>query len=79
MEEILGGIAILNALVFVGIQLKENTKATKSSTATVTIDTMTNGYVTTGASEETSSSFYRILADPESSYLWCERPTSIWS
>lgn len=42
LVEVLGGVAILISLVFVGIQLKENTKATRSSTATATIDTMTN-------------------------------------
>ena len=66
LVEILGGLAILISLVFVGIQLKENTKATRSSTATATIDTMTNWYVTMGASEETSKSFYRFLSNPES-------------
>jgi uncharacterized membrane protein len=66
LVEVLGGIAILISLVFVGIQLKENTKATRSSTATATIDTMTNWYVTMGANAETSASFYRFLANPES-------------
>ena len=41
-------------------------KATRSSTAAATIDTMTNWYVTMGASEETSRSFYRFLSNPES-------------
>ena len=66
LVEILGGIAILISLVFVGIQLKENTKATRSSTATATIDTMTNWYVAMGTDEEASKGFYRFLADPES-------------
>lgn len=52
-------------MVFVGIQLKENTKATRSSTATATIDTMTNWYVTMGTNAETSAGFYRFLANPE--------------
>ena len=64
--EILGGLGILISLVFVGIQLKENTAATRSSTATATIDTMTNWYVTMGSNGETSKSFYRFLEDPES-------------
>ncbi|MGB5377845.1 hypothetical protein [Muriicola sp.] len=66
LVEVLGGIGILISLVFVGIQLKENTKATRSSTATATIDTMTNWYVTMGTNAETSASFYRFLEDPES-------------
>ena len=66
LVEVLGGIAILISLAFVGIQLKENTKATRSSTATATIDTMTNWYVAMGTNGEASASFYRFLEDPES-------------
>jgi hypothetical protein len=64
--EILGGIAILISLLFVGIQLKENTKATRSSTATATIGTMTDWYVTMGTDAEASEAFWRFLANPES-------------
>ncbi|MFC4720968.1 hypothetical protein ACFO5O_01435 [Geojedonia litorea] len=64
--EILGGIAILISLIFVGIQLKDNTKATRSSTATATIGTMTDWYVTMGTNAETSASFWRFLSDPDS-------------
>lgn len=66
LVEVLGGIAILISLVFVGIQLRENTKATRSATATATIETMNNWYVTMGTNAEASASFYRFLADPES-------------
>ena len=65
LAEIIGGIAILISLLFVGIQLKENTKATRAATATATIDTMTNWYVTLGTDEESSSGFWRFLANPE--------------
>lgn len=64
--EILGGVAILISLIFVGIQLKANTKATRSSTATATIGTMTDWYVTMGTNAEASASFWRFLANPES-------------
>ena len=64
--EILGGIAILISLIFVGIQLKENTKATRSSTATATIGTMTDWYVTMGTNAEASSGFWKFLSNPES-------------
>ena len=37
VAEIFGGIAILISLIFVGFQFKENTKATRSATATSTI------------------------------------------
>lgn len=64
--EIFGGVAILISLIFVGIQLREHTKATRSSTATATIETMTNWYVTMGTDKEASKSFYQFNADPDS-------------
>ena len=64
--EILGGVAILISLIFVGIQLKDNTKATRSSTATATIGTMTDWYVTMGTNSEASSTFWKFLSDPNS-------------
>ena len=42
VAEIFGGIAILNSLIFVGIQFKENTKATRSATALATVSEMTS-------------------------------------
>jgi len=66
LTEILGGIAILISLILVIIQLRENTKATRSSTATAIIGTMTDWYVTMGSDRETSVSFYRFLTNPES-------------
>ena len=66
MAEIFGGLAILISLLFVGIQLKENTEATRSSTATSTIGTMTDWYVTMGTDAEASRSFWKFLAEPDS-------------
>lgn len=66
IAEILGGIAILISLLFVGIQLRENTKATRASTATSTIEVMSNWYITMGTDEESSASFWRFLSNPES-------------
>jgi len=66
LTEILGGIAILVSLIIVIIQLRENTKATRSATATAIIGTMTDWYVTIGSDSETSRAFYQFLTDPES-------------
>jgi len=64
--EIFGGVAVLISLLFVGVQLRENTKATRSSTATATISNISEWYVTMGTDGESSASFWRFLADPES-------------
>lgn len=66
IAEIFGGVAVLISLLFVGVQLKESTKATRSSTAAATISNISDWYVTMGTDEESSASFWRFLADPES-------------
>jgi hypothetical protein len=42
ITEIVGGIAIVISLLFVGMQFKENTKATRSATALATVSEMTS-------------------------------------
>ena len=51
VAEIFGGIAILISLIFVGIQFKENTKATRSATALATVSEMTSWYSNIGNSD----------------------------
>lgn len=65
IAEIFGGIAILISLIFVGIQFKENTKATKSANATATVAAMANWYVEIGNNSESSELFYNFMADPD--------------
>ena len=66
IAEIFGGIAILISLIFVGIQFKDNTKATRSATATATISTMASWYSDIGNNEQSSILFYKFLATPDS-------------
>ena len=63
--EIFGGIAILISLIFVGIQFKENTKATKSANASATVATLANWYVEIGNNNASSDLFYNFMADPD--------------
>lgn len=64
--EIFGGIAILISLIFVGIQFKENTKATRSATALATVSEMTSWYSNIGNSERGSYIFWNFLSNPDS-------------
>jgi len=66
ITEIVGGIAILVSLIFVGAQFKENTKATKSATATQTVATMTTWYSSIGNNVESATLFWKFMAQPES-------------
>ena len=57
VAEIFGGIAILISLIFVGFQFKENTKATRSATATSTIASMSSWYSNLGNNQQSSLLF----------------------
>ncbi|WNH13296.1 hypothetical protein [Thalassobellus suaedae] len=66
VAEIFGGVAIFISLIFVGFQFKENTKATRSSTATATISAMASWYADIGNNQQSSELFYKFLATPDS-------------
>ncbi|WP_455170310.1 hypothetical protein [Aegicerativicinus sediminis] len=65
ITEIVGAIAIVISLIFVGIQFTENTKATKSATAASTVATISSWYNELGNNQQSSSLFYNFMADPE--------------
>ncbi|SFR32928.1 hypothetical protein SAMN04490243_0580 [Robiginitalea myxolifaciens] len=66
ITEIVGAVAIVISLIFVGIQFTENTKATKSATAASTIATIASWYTEMGNNEQSSSLFYNFMASPDS-------------
>ena len=66
ITEIVGAVAIVVSLIFVGIQFIENTKATRSATAASTVATISSWYIEMGNNEQSSSLFLNFMADPES-------------
>lgn len=66
IAEIAGGIAILTSLIFVGIQLRSNAKATKSATATATIASMSSWYSDLGNNQQSSQIFWKFMTTPDS-------------
>jgi len=66
VTDIVGAVAIVISLIFVGIQFTENTKATKSATAASTVATISSWYTEMGNNEQSSSLFLNFMADPES-------------
>lgn len=66
ITEIVGAVAIVISLIFVGIQFTENTKATKSATAASTVATISSWYIEMGNNQQSSSLFWNFMADPES-------------
>ena len=66
LVEIIGGIAIIISLIFVGLQLKESSKATRSATAATTVSELTSWYSNLGNSEQGSYVFWNFMTNPES-------------
>ena len=66
LVEIIGGISIIISLIFVGIQLRENSKATRSATAAATVSELTSFYSNLGNSEQGSRVFYEFMVRPDS-------------
>lgn len=64
--EIVGGIAIIISLIFVGIQLRESSRATRSATAASTVSEVTSFYSDLGNSTEGSRNFYEFMISPDS-------------
>jgi hypothetical protein len=66
LTEIIGGIAIVVSLIFVGIQFKENTIATKSATANAANAITIAWYSETGNSAQSSQLLWDYIKDPKS-------------
>ena len=64
--EIIGGITIIISLLFVGLQLKESAKATRSATAATTVSELTTWYSNLGNSEQGSFVFWNFMTKPDS-------------
>lgn len=66
LAEIVSAVAIVISLIYVGIQVTESTRAVRSATANETAATISNWYMTLGASPETAETYARAMEDPES-------------
>ena len=66
IAEIVGALAVVASLLFVGIQMRENTRATRSATASDTNAAISNWYIALGNNGQASSVLWKFLMDPES-------------
>ena len=66
LVEIIGGIAIIISIIFVGLQLRESSKATRSATAATTVSEITSWYSNLGNSEQGSHVFWNFMTNPKS-------------
>jgi hypothetical protein len=66
IAEIVGAVAIVLSLIFVGIQLQKNTSATRSASAIAATNSMSQWYSNLGSNEQNSNLFRNFMADPSS-------------
>jgi len=66
LSEIIGVVAILISLIFVGIQIKDHTKELRSGSSIATTNAMANWYSSIGNNKQSSKLFYTFLATPDS-------------
>lgn len=66
IAEIIGAIAIVISLIFVGVQLEGNTQATRSASAIAASTATSQWYVALASSERNSILFRDFITDPDS-------------
>ncbi len=66
IAEIIGAIAIVISLIFVGVQLQGNTRATLSASAIAASTATAQWYTTLGSSERNSTLFRDFVSNPDS-------------
>jgi len=65
IAEIVGAIAVVLSLIYVGIQVNENASAVRSASANDANTAMQSWYLEVGSSQQTSELFYRALISDE--------------
>ena len=66
IAEIIGAVAIVVSLVYVGIQVNDSTRAVRSATANETSAAMSAWYMSVGADEQASRIFFDGMTNPDS-------------
>ena len=65
IAEIIGAFAVVVSLIYVGVQVNDNSSAVRSAAANDANAAMQNWYLEIGSSQQTSELFYRALTSPE--------------
>lgn len=65
IAEIISAFAIVVSLFFVGFQVSDNAKATRSATANTTIASMSSWYAGIGQNEQVSALFLNSIENPD--------------
>jgi hypothetical protein len=65
IAEIIGAVAIIVSLIYVSVQVKDSTRAIKSTATNDAATAMQSWYQTVGSNEQTSRVFYIGMTDPD--------------
>lgn len=66
IAEVVGAIAIVISLIYVGVQVNDSTRAVRSATANATSTAISSWYSDIGTSLQASEVFMKGIANPES-------------
>jgi hypothetical protein len=66
IAEVIGAIAIVISLIYVGIQVNDSTRAVRSATATETSAAISSWYAEVGSNSEATRILLNVMNDPES-------------
>ena len=67
VAEIIGAIAIILSLFFVGYQVNDSAKATRSATANEAISSLSAWYAGMGQTDQASANFLNAMTNPSRS------------
>ena len=66
IAEIVGAVAIVVSLIYVGVQVNDSTLAVRSATANETTNAISAWYAAVGTNNQASDTFLRRISNPES-------------
>jgi len=65
IAEIISAFAIILSLFFIGFQLNDNAKATRSATANASVASLTAWYAGLGQNKQASANFFTAITNPD--------------
>jgi hypothetical protein len=65
LAEVIGGLGVILSLIFLGYQVNDSAKATRSATANSAIASISAWYAGMGQSDQTSANFLNAMTNPE--------------
>ena len=65
LGELIGGVAIIGSLIYVGVQVKDSARATRSAAANDATVSLQSWYLETGSNRQTSELWLNAMRSPE--------------